>query len=154
MKTSLLKSITPLTTAAAIALAGGYPALASDQSADDEAEPAQTEMTDGEQRLARMLEGRVAGKPQNCIRQLLNDRLTVIDKTAYVYGSGRTIYVQRTRNPEDIDRDDALVSRRFNASQLCKQDVVTTIDPVLGFFTGAVFFDEFIPYTRVAKDEG
>lgn len=154
MKTSLLKSITPLATAAAIALAGGYPALASDQDTGDEAEPAQTEMTDGEKRLARMLEGRVAGEPQNCIRQLLNERLTVIDKTAYVYGSGRTIYVQRTRNPEDIDRDDALVSRRFNASELCKQDVVTTIDPVLGFFTGAVFFDDFIPYTRVEKDEG
>lgn len=154
MKTSLLKSITPLATAAAIALAGGYPALASDQGTGDEAEPAQTEMTDGEKRLARMLEGRVAGEPQNCIRQLLNERLTVIDKTAYVYGSGRTIYVQRTRNPEDIDRDDTLVSRRFNASELCKQDVVTTIDPVLGFFTGAVFFDDFIPYTRVEKDEG
>jgi len=154
MTKSLLKSITPLATAAMIALAGGYPALASDQDSDEDAKPAQSEMTEGEERLARLLEGRVAGEPQNCIRQLLNERLTVIDKTAYVYGSGRTIYVQRTRNPEDIDRDDALVSRRFNASELCKQDVVTTIDPVLGFFTGAVFFDDFIPYTRVEKNEG
>lgn len=151
---TLFKSITPLATAAAIALAGAYPALASDQGSDEEASAPQTEMTEGEKRLARMLEGRVAGEPQNCIRQLLNDQLTVIDKTAYVYGRGRTIYVQRTKNPEDIDRDDALVSRRFNATELCKQDVVTTIDPVLGFFTGAVFFDDFIPYTRVEKDEG
>lgn len=154
MTKSLLKSITPLAATAMIALAGAYPALASAQDSDEDAQPAQTEMTEGEERLARMLEGRVAGEPQNCIRQLLNERLTVIDKTAYVYGSGRTIYVQRTHNPEDIDRDDALVSRRFNASQLCKQDVVTTIDPVLGFFTGAVFFDDFIPYTRVEKNEG
>lgn len=109
-------------------------------------------LTEGQERLARLLEGRVAGEPQNCIRTRPNYRLTVIDDTAYVYGRGRTIYVQRTRDPGNIDDNDALVSRRFGASQLCRQDVVNTIDPVLGFFTGAVFFEEFIPYTRVEED--
>lgn len=136
--------------AAGLALVAAQPALA-----QDEGEEIATEMTEGEQRLARMLEGRVAGEPQNCIRSMLNDRLTVIDETAYVYGRGRTIYVQRTQNPEQIDDRDALVARRFNGTEICRQDVVTTVDPVLGFFTGAVFFDDFIPYTRVDdEDEG
>lgn len=111
-------------------------------------------MTEGEAKLAELLEGRVAGEPQSCIRSRLNDRLTVIDDTAYVYGRGKTIYVQRTRNPESIDRHDALVSRRFTSSQICKLDVMTTIDPFNGFLTGVVFFDDFVPYTRVEDAEG
>jgi hypothetical protein len=113
--------------------------------------------TKGEARLAKLLEGRVAGEPVRCIRTLPSQRFQTIDRTAYVYGSGNTIYVQRTRDPEAIDDNDALVSRRFNASELCRLDVMTTIDPFLGFFTGAVFFEDFVPYTRVktaASDEG
>ncbi len=132
---------------ASLALVAAQPAVAEEEKAETE------ELTKGEKRLAEMLEGRVAGEPQRCIRIRLNNRLRVIDDTAYVYGSGRTIYVQRTRNPDDIDRDDILVSRQFNASQLCRLDVVTTADRVAGFFTGAVFFEDFIPYTRVEKNE-
>ncbi len=139
---------------AALAMIAAGPAAADGHSETSDANAAETaqDMTKGEQRLANLLEGRVAGEPQNCIRTRPNYRLTVIDDTAYVYGRGRTIYVQRTRNPDNIDTNDALVSRRFGASQICRQDVVNTIDPVLGFFTGAVFFEEFIPYTRVEED--
>ena len=137
-------------TLAAASLFAAQPALADDHSDAGEA----TEMTKGEERLAKLLEGRVAGEPQRCIRSRLNDRLTVIDETALVYGSGRTIYVQRTRHPEKIDDRDALVSRRFNGSQVCKLDQVSTVDPFNGFFTGVVFFEDFIPYTKVDADEG
>ncbi len=138
-----------LTGAAALALFASQPAMADGHQEADEAE-----MTEGEKELAELLEGRVAGEPQNCIRARLNDRMRIIDETAYVYGWGRTIYVQRTRSPEDIDDRDTLVSRRFTASEICRQDIMTTIDPVSGIFTGAVFFVEFIPYTRVDEDDG
>lgn len=134
---------------AALALVAAPPALA-----DGHEEAGSAEMTEGEQRLAEMLEGRVAGEPQNCIRSRLNDRVTVIDKTAIVYGRGRTIYVQRTARPEDLDDRETLVSRRFNSSQVCRQDIVTTIDSFNGFFTGAIFFEEFVPYTRVEENGG
>ncbi|WP_233998682.1 hypothetical protein [Erythrobacter sp. YT30] len=128
------------------------PAAFAEEKGDVEA-TAETEMTKGEKRLAKLIEGRVAGEPQNCIRVFPNERLTVIDDTAYVYGRGNTIYVQKTSRPDRIDDRDVLVSRRFNATQLCRQDVVTTVDPVTGIFTGAVFFEEFVPYTRVEEDE-
>lgn len=150
----MIKSLTqPLSalagagTIAAAALLAAQPALAENH--EDEADQA---MTEGEARLAEMLEGRVAGEPQRCIRSRLNDKLTVIDETAYVYGRGRTIYVQRTRSPERIDRDDTLVTRRFTGSQLCKLDVTTTVDARNGFFTGAVFFEDFVPYTLADED--
>ena len=133
---------------AAVALLAAQPALAEHHESD-----AAETMTEGELELAELLEGRVAGEPQSCIRTRLTDRMTVIDETAYVYGSGRTIYVQRTRNPDKIDDHDTLVSRRFSASTLCKLDMMTTIDAFSGFFTGVVFFDDFIPYTRVEKSD-
>lgn len=135
--------------AAALALVVSQPALADD---DQDVSAGMPELTEGEQKLAEMLEGRVAGEPTRCIRTRPNYRLRVIEETAYVYGSGKTIYVQRTKDPERIDRDDILVSRRFNATQICKLDIVSTAERSLGIFTGNVFLDDFIPYTRVKQD--
>lgn len=132
---------------ASIALLAASPAAAEDKSE----EPAK-ELTKGEAKLAEMLEGRVAGEPQDCIRDFGRTRLRTIDETAYVYGRGRTIYVQHTRDPSDIDGSDILVVNRFGGSQLCRLDFINTIDRYSGFFTGGVQFDKFIPYTRVDED--
>ena len=40
----------------------------------------------GEEKLAKMLEGRVAGEPRNCINTRVNSESEVIDGTAVVYG--------------------------------------------------------------------
>lgn len=130
--------------------ADGQSTRAPDVETEASAEP----MTEGEQRLAKLLEGRVAGEPLRCIRTLPNQRMTTINRTAYVYGSGNTIYVQRTRNPDQINDNDALVTRRFNATELCRLDQMTTVDRVSGIFTGAVFFEDFVPYTRVKSNTG
>ncbi|TAD81832.1 MAG: hypothetical protein EAY70_04380 [Sphingomonadales bacterium] len=121
----------------------------SDVETGTEATPAPTE---GEKRLARLLEGRVAGEPLRCIRSLPSQRMQTIEGTAYVYGSGETIYVQRTVNPRQIDDTDTLVTNRFSGTQLCRFDVMTTVDRFNGFFTGAVFFEDFVPYTRVKSE--
>jgi hypothetical protein len=142
--------------AAALALAAFAPALAQNQGepdAETRAEAEATPQTKGEKRLAKLLEGRVAGEPVRCIRTTPSMGMQTIDKTAYVYGRGNTIYVQRTSNPDDIDSGDALVSQRFSASELCRLDQFTTTDRVLGFFTGAVFFEDFIPYTKTKADD-
>ena len=123
---------------------------APDVSAEAAANPDETK---GEKRLSKLLQGRVAGEPQTCIRSRPTERMQTIDGTAYVYGSGNTIYVQRTQSPDRIDDTDALVIRRFDASQLCKLDTITTIDPFTGIFTGVVFFENFVPYTRVKTDK-
>ncbi|MBU7573761.1 MAG: hypothetical protein KAF64_10435 [Hydrogenophaga sp.] len=139
--------------AGALALSAGLPVAA--QSAPDqgdiEAGTRAAAPTKGEARLAKMLEGRVAGEPLSCIRNMPSQRMQTIDGVAYVYGSGNTIYVQRTRSPEAIDDNDTLVVTRTNGTQLCRFDIATTIDRFNGFFTGAVLFEDFVPYTRAAK---
>ncbi len=135
--------------AAALALAAALPAIAQDQGDVEAKVEGSATNAKGKERLAKLLEGRVAGQPVSCIRTLPRDRMQIIDGTAYVYGSGNTIYVQRTTEPEQIDDSDTLITNRFSASQLCRLDTMTTIDRFTGIFSGAVFFDDFVPYTRV-----
>ena len=150
-------------TALAIALAAGLsllataPALAQDEEESEppaeKSEKKNKRAVKGAERLERMLEGRVAGEPVNCIRTLPTAPMTTINRTAYVFGRGSTIYVQRTRKPDQIDNRDTLVLRRFGGGQqLCRQDVATTIDPATQIFTGAVMFEDFVPYKRVESE--
>lgn len=102
----------------------------------------------GDQELAKLLEGRVAGEPRSCISSFVNRESRVIDRTAVVYGRGRTIWVNRTANPRDLDDWDAMLVRQYG-SQLCRQDIITTFDTSTGMYTGNVFLTDFVPYTRV-----
>jgi hypothetical protein len=101
----------------------------------------------GEEKLAKMLEGRVAGEPVRCISTLRNNS-SIIDNTAMVFDEGKTIYVARPMHPEGLDPFDVLVIKRFSSSRLCTNDQMHTIDRTGGYFTGIVFLEEFVPYTK------
>lgn len=103
-----------------------------------------------EQRLDKLLEGREAGKPVSCISNFATRDMEVIDGVALVYKTGSTVYVNRPRNPEDLDNDDILVTR-VNGGQFCKLDIVHTVDRTSHFTTGFISLGEFVPYKRVAK---
>jgi hypothetical protein len=102
----------------------------------------------GEERLARLLEGRVAGKPVSCLTLSQARDVQVIDGTALVYGSGRTIYVNRTDFPRNLDSDDILVSKH-HGSQACRLDLVRMLDRSGHVYTGFVSLGDFVPYRRV-----
>lgn len=145
----------PLSMMGGLALAGllalGAPAAAAAQQQRDVGDSETTAPGEGAQKLARLLEGRVAGAPVLCIPVWRNQMMTTIDGTAYVFGRGGTIWVQRTTRPQDIKRRYALVSQRVSGGELCRSDVALTVDPIGGFFTGSVIFEDFIPYTRVER---
>lgn len=100
-----------------------------------------------EQRLDKLLAGRVAGQPVSCISTYDSRDMEVLDKTALVFGHGNTIYVNRPANAQDIDDDDILVTKT-STSQLCKLDIVTTVDRSGHFQTGFLNLNEFVPYRR------
>lgn len=110
------------------------------------AEEAQTK---GEKKLAKILEGRVAGEPENCIRTFPSGSLTIIDGTALVYKRGKTLWVNVPRNPKALDDSDGLLTRTFG-TRLCNTDIVTTFDRGAGFYTGNVFLGDFVPYTKAS----
>ena len=121
-------------------------AFTSSASAQEDAE-----ITKGEAELAELLEGRVAGEPESCIRTIGSRNLEQIDNTALVYRAGDTIWVNYTKTPRAIDDWDYLVIRKFSASQLCRTDQVTTRDRSGNFFSGVILLDDFIPY-RLPED--
>ncbi|MXP42278.1 hypothetical protein GRI75_11570 [Altererythrobacter soli] len=102
----------------------------------------------GEARLARMLEGRTAGEPVSCITAMRGNKLQVIDEVGLVYDAGDTVYVARPADPRMLSRNDVLVLDRFSASRLCVQEAMRTVDRHGGYFTGVVFLDHFVPYTK------
>ena len=135
--------------AALAASAVSVPAFAQD--AGDEP----IELTKGERELAELLEGRVAGEPQRCVRTTPSRGFRVINETALVYERGDTVWVNYTAHPEDLDDDDALLIRKFgtSATQLCRLDNVTTFDRLGGFFSGVIFLEDFIPYEKIDTDD-
>jgi hypothetical protein len=101
----------------------------------------------GEAKLARMLEGRVAGEPVKCINGLRNNRVQVIEEVGLVYDAGDTIYVSRPTDPKALGRTDIVMTDQFG-SQLCTHDVRRTVDRYQGYVTGPIFLQDFVPYTK------
>ena len=113
--------------------------------------PALAERQTGQERLDKLLENRVAEKPTDCVPYRPSARLYIIDKTAVVYETGSTIYVNYTQDPEGLDDDDYLVLRNPSPT-LCRTTQITTRDRTGNFFSGAVFLTDFVPYKRVKKE--
>ena len=104
-----------------------------------------------EAKLAKMLEGRVAGEPQDCIFMPSIRGSRIIDKTAIVYDAGRTLWVNRPRSgAESLDDDDILVTK-LTGSSLCSIDIVELHDRYSNFYGGFVGLGEFVPYKKVAS---
>ena len=127
--------------AAILILAGGSSALA-----------ASRPNPEGEAKLAKLLDGRVAEKPVHCISLRPSDSSQIIDGTAIVYnGPGGRYYVNRPRSgAEDLRRDDILVTKT-NGAQLCNTDPVTLVDSLSRFQRGFLMLGDFVPYAKPAR---
>lgn len=102
----------------------------------------------GEQQLAKILDGRVAGKPVSCIPLNQSQSTQIIDKTAIVYKVGSTYYVNRPTNADTLDSDDILVTKLYS-SQLCRLDTVQLRDRTMpSMWNGFVGLQDFVPYTK------
>ncbi len=101
-----------------------------------------------EAQLAKVLDGRVAGTPVDCISLTGTQSSEIIDGKAIVYRVGSRLYVNEPRSGADmLDSDDILVTRTFG-SQLCSIDTVHLIDRGGNFPRGFVQLGKFVPYTR------
>jgi hypothetical protein len=101
------------------------------------------------ERLERRLAGYVAGTPQACI-QPFRANSSVYDNTI-VYDAGGRLYRTDTGGGcFGLRRDDIIVTRTIG-TQLCRGDLVRTVDRTSGFQSGACSFGDFIPYTRTRR---
>ncbi|MEG3163409.1 hypothetical protein U1701_02265 [Sphingomonas sp. PB2P19] len=99
-----------------------------------------------EVQLNKLVAGRVAGKPVNCISLSSTQSSQIIDRTAIVYRAGGRLYVNVPRSgANSLNDDDILVTRVFG-SQLCSIDTVNLVDRASRFQRGFVILGPFVPY--------
>ena len=105
----------------------------------------------GEAKLAKLLEGRVAGEPQSCITLSSATSSQTIDKTAIVYRIGSTLWVNRPKSGADaLDDDDVLVTK-LSGNRLCSIDTIELHDRNTHMYSGFVALGDFTPYRRATK---
>jgi hypothetical protein len=130
--------------AAALALGGVAMPLA----AQDDAPPRGTRAERNEARLAQRLEGRTAGEMVSCVYAPNSNRLETIEGVGFVYDGGSTLYVARPRDPSVLGPNDIVLVKRYGGGQLCRQDLMQTVDRLSGMLSGIVAIDGFVPYTK------
>jgi hypothetical protein len=98
--------------------------------------------------LAKLLDGRTAGKPVDCISLSSANNSQVIDGKAIIYKIGGTYFVNSLRgDARGLDDDDVLVTNTVS-NRLCSSDSVRLVDRFTGFQTGFVLLGEFVPYKK------
>jgi len=106
----------------------------------------------GEEKLARALEGRVAGQPVKCI-PLRDIRSTQIyDRTAILYymTDGKR-YLNRPESGAQFLRQGDLTVTDTRSPDLCDIDVVKLYDTATHTPTGSVNLGAFVPYEKAEK---
>lgn len=112
------------------------------------ASPAQSARPDPEARLAKALEGRVAGKPVDCIPQYRIQSSEIFERTAILYKAGSTWYLNRPVSGRNfLSRGDVLLTDT-HSSDLCSVDIVRLLDSGSHFPTGSLGLGQFVPYTK------
>lgn len=107
-----------------------------------------------QERLAKMLEGRVAGEPQRCISLTAINDSQIIDKTAIVYRQGSTLWVNKPSSGAESLNDDVILVTKPTGGQLCSIDTVQLHDRSSHMWRGFVALGEFTPYRKADKAAG
>ena len=118
---------------AAAALAAGVPAAAAHEK--------------GEAKLAKLIDGRVAGAPVHCLSTFQRRNLEVVDHTAFVFKDGDTLYVNRPSGANFLSWSDVPVFKIWG-SELCDKDMVHLHDRSTGMLGATLSLGDFVPYKR------
>jgi hypothetical protein len=102
-----------------------------------------------ELQLQKVLAGRVAGKPTDCINLSSVNSTQIIDGRAIIYKAGGKVYVNEPRSGAETLRDDDILLTQTFGSQLCSIDSVKLLDRGARFQRGFVTLGKFVPYSLV-----
>jgi hypothetical protein len=109
--------------------------------------PASAARETGEARLAKILDGRVAGQPVDCLSTQQRRSLEVVDGTALVFKDGDTYYVNRPAGANFMHWSDIPVFKVWG-SQVCSKDQVQLRDSSTLMPGATMILDKFVPYKR------
>ncbi|NIJ21738.1 hypothetical protein FHS95_003449 [Sphingomonas naasensis] len=98
--------------------------------------------------LAEALDGRVPGRPQNCISSTGVNGPQIIDSSTLLYREGGRVW--RTDLPgscPSLNRFSIIVAE-LHGSQICRNDLFRAVDPGSRIPGPHCRFGQFVPYTR------
>lgn len=102
-----------------------------------------------ETRLARALEGKVAGAPQRCVPRYRTNDLEIVDRNTILFKNGRDLVYRN--DPEGgcggLDPTRTIVTSSIGSDQ-CRGDIIRVVDRTSGNLVGSCAFADFIPYRR------
>ncbi|OYY68317.1 hypothetical protein [Sphingomonas sp. 28-63-12] len=99
-------------------------------------------------KVAKALDGLTPGKPQSCISPFPRDYHTqTIGDTILYRVSKNLIYRNEAPGCHRAETGDALVSVNYGA-QLCRGQIIRTVDLFSRTLTGSCALGEFTPYTK------
>src|SRR5690242_6314813 len=95
-----------------------------------------------DEQLAKLLEGRVAGKPVSCINLgRLNSNSVIIPRTAIAYRQGASWFVNRFHDDCQQLNDDTIVVTRTSSARLCRGDLADLMRRPANIPSGTCIFD-------------
>lgn len=102
------------------------------------------------QTLNKQLEGKVAGKPQNCISDFNADNMIRVSDDILLYRvSGNLVYRNNLRySCPGLARDSDIVVTEQFGSQKCRGDLLKLVDRTSGIQGPVCSLGEFIPYRK------
>lgn len=103
----------------------------------------------GEAKLEKLIEGRTAGKPSDCLPLMGGSpSSTKIEGVGEVFGSGRTIYVNRFEGGcPGLSSFDTIVTRSPQG-RLCRGDIARIVDLTSRIERGSCVLGPFVPYSK------
>ena len=103
----------------------------------------------GQRDLAEALNGRVAGKPENCLPSPSSvNGPQIIDARNILYRDGRRVWRNELEaDCPSLDRYDILVVE-LHGSQICKNDLFRPVDPGSRIPGAYCRFGQFTPYVK------
>ena len=115
------------------------------------APPSSTRTAEREDRLQRLIAGKVAGAPQSCIPNITtrgNNMVVIDDQTVAFRATGGRVYVGRLgAGCDNIGMGNSLVTRQSAASSLCRGDIAQLQNLSSRANVGSCTFQDFTPYS-------
>lgn len=99
----------------------------------------------------RLIEGKVAGAPVDCLPRFDSNDMRVIDDQTAVFDSpGDRVYVTRFNGSCTNlgNAGYALVTKQYGTGRLCRGDIAQVVQTSTGLPTGSCVVGDFVPYTR------
>ena len=104
-----------------------------------------------QQRLAKLLDGKVPGTPQSCLPEYRQEDMIAVDGNTLVFrDSPGRVWVNTPQGDCSLLESGpyALVTRRAGGIGLCRGDIGQVMDTMSGATVGSCVMGDFIPYTR------